>query len=141
MRMQHIEPNTLAGNSSAAAPKATISATLAGSDRCEAAGITVTGATPVLKLCRSLIAAGLDPDRALHVFRGAKLALRIRSLREGARLTVKEPDRQGTGPPPRPLRPMAWPSFLSGAAAARNSGSALREGWTDWPQVMDGVVS
>jgi hypothetical protein len=33
----------------------------------------------VLALCRKLIEAGCDPGRGLHAFRGAMLALRVRS--------------------------------------------------------------
>jgi hypothetical protein len=61
---------------------------LIGSDRCCALGIGVTGHAPVLGLCRALIAAGHDPDRALHVYRGKMLALLVRSICEGARLRV-----------------------------------------------------
>jgi hypothetical protein len=56
-----------------------------------------------LALCRQLLAAGLNPDQALHVFRNGTLALRIRSIGEAADLTVKD-DNRGT---PRfvPYRP------------------------------------
>ena len=73
----------------AGAPCNTIRTDLIGSDTCLAAGITATGATPVLALCRQLLAAGLDPDAALEVYRAGTLALRVRSIGEGARLTVK----------------------------------------------------
>src|SRR5262245_11835070 len=59
------------------------------SDICTWAGITSKGAAPALVLCKELIAAGLDPDTAMEVYRAGTLALRIRTLREGARLTVK----------------------------------------------------
>src|SRR5262245_24936002 len=78
---------------STAKSAATITAELAGSNTCTAVGITVTGNAPVLMLCRRLLEAGRDPDQALEVYRGATLALRIRSIGEGARLTVKEPNR------------------------------------------------
>jgi hypothetical protein len=64
-----------------------------GSDTCTWTGITASGAAPVLVLCRQLLAAGLDPDTAMEVYRAGTLALRVRSLSEGARLTVKQPDR------------------------------------------------
>lgn len=63
--------------------------------RCAAAGVTAFGNSPALELCRALIKAGHDPDRPLHVFRGTKLALVIRSIREGAKLTVED-DARGT---------------------------------------------
>ena len=65
-------------------------ADLHGSNQADAEGITKRGHAPVLSLCRQLLAAGLDPDRAMEVFRGATLALRIRSIGTAARLTVKE---------------------------------------------------
>jgi len=73
----------------AGAPCNTVRADLIGSDTCLGAGITATGAAPVLALCRQLLAARLDPDAALEVYRAGILALHVRSLREGARLTVK----------------------------------------------------
>jgi hypothetical protein len=68
----------------------TIRAELIGSDRAEAASITAGSSAPVLALCRSLIAAGLDPDAALEVYRRGVLTLRVRSLGAGAALTVRE---------------------------------------------------
>jgi hypothetical protein len=75
----------------AAAP---IGAELSGSNTCSAAGLTVTGHAPVLAMCRQLLAAGLDPDTAMEVYRGATLALTVRSIGEGARLAVRD-DRHG----------------------------------------------
>jgi hypothetical protein len=66
---------------------------LTGSNVCSAAGLTARGATPALALCRQLLAAGLDPDRALEVYRGAVLALRVRSIGDAAKLTVKDDNR------------------------------------------------
>jgi hypothetical protein len=65
-------------------------ADLIGSSTCSEAGITANGTAPVLTLCRRLLAAGLDPDQALEVYRGAVLALRVRSIGEAAKLTVEE---------------------------------------------------
>jgi hypothetical protein len=48
----------------------------------------VNGFAPVLKLCRQLLANGLDPDRAVEVYRRGVLALRIRSLGEAAGLEI-----------------------------------------------------
>jgi hypothetical protein len=62
---------------------------LAGSDRAMALGLSVQAHAPVLSLCRKLIEAGCDPARALHVFRHTILELAVRSIEEGARLTVK----------------------------------------------------
>jgi len=68
----------------------TISAEFSGSDTATALGITAIGYSPALALCRSLTAAGLDPDTAMHVYRNGTLALRIRSIGEAARLTVED---------------------------------------------------
>src|SRR5262245_9091203 len=70
-------------------------AELSGDDTCTAAGFTAHGNAPALALCRQLLAAGLNPDQALEVYRGATLALRIRSIGEGAQLTVRD-DNRGT---------------------------------------------
>ncbi len=65
-------------------------AELVGSNRCTAAGITASGQAAVLALCRQLIAAGFDPTMPLRCYRGDTLALRVRGIGEGARLTVKD---------------------------------------------------
>ena len=41
---------------------------VSGSNTCTAAGLTVRSNAPALALCRHLLAAGLDPDRALSIF-------------------------------------------------------------------------
>jgi hypothetical protein len=81
-------------------------AELSGSNTCRAVGITVRANAPTLTMCRELLAAGLDPDQAMEVYRGATPALRIRSIGEGAKLTVKESTSDGR---PRfvPYRPPA----------------------------------
>jgi hypothetical protein len=69
----------------------TIRAEIENSDQCTAEGRrTVRASAPVLAMCRELIAAGFDPDRPLEGYRGDVLALRIRSIGEGAKLTVAE---------------------------------------------------
>jgi hypothetical protein len=42
----------------------------------------------LLVLCRELIEAGYDPAMPLEAWRGEMLCLRVRSIREGARLRV-----------------------------------------------------
>jgi hypothetical protein len=69
--------------------QAPIRASLFGLDRCEAEGVTVRGSAPVLALCRELIAAGFNPATPLEAWRDETLCLRVRSISEGARLTVK----------------------------------------------------
>jgi hypothetical protein len=56
--------------------------------RLRAAGLTACSSSPALSLCRLLIKRGFDPERPLLVFRGEVLALKIRTLREGASLEV-----------------------------------------------------
>jgi hypothetical protein len=72
-----------------------IRARLAESSTCSAAGKTAIGPAPVLTLCRQLVAAGLDPNHALEVYRGPTLALFVRNIGEAARLTVRESTRDG----------------------------------------------
>jgi hypothetical protein len=80
-----------------------IHATLKGSNCCQGQGITARGCAPVLDLCRALVKAGHDPRRPLHAYCGDVLALKVRSIGEGARLTVRE-DRAGP-------RFVAWEPF------------------------------
>jgi hypothetical protein len=65
-----------------------IVATLHGDDICTARGITARSSTPVLQICRRLIAVGHDQATPLHAYRGDVLCLRIRSIGEAARLEV-----------------------------------------------------
>jgi hypothetical protein len=44
----------------------------------------------VLALCRALVEAGHDPATPLEAYRGSTLCLRVRSIGEGAKLTVDE---------------------------------------------------
>ena len=50
--------------------------------------MTGHGKRPILNLCRQLLAAGFDPARPLDVYRGAMLALRVRSIGEAAELEI-----------------------------------------------------
>jgi hypothetical protein len=88
-------------------------------DTATADGITARGATPVLNLCRELIAAGLRPDAALDVFRNGILALRVRSIGEAARLTVK------TGGNGAPTFVRHTPGRSATALLVRNSSHSL----------------
>jgi hypothetical protein len=68
-----------------------VRAQLLGSNQTTAHGVTVSGRNaPVLALCRALIEAGHDPDTPLEAYRGDLLCLRVRSIGEGARLTVED---------------------------------------------------
>jgi hypothetical protein len=88
-----------------------VRATIIAHDTCTADGITARSRAPALALCRKLIEAGYEPDRPLHAYRGDTLSLRIRSIGEGARWTVKD-SRFGTPVLHR------WPEPCLGAAAA-----------------------
>jgi hypothetical protein len=64
---------------------------LTGLSQATAAGIAVTGRhAPTLSLCRALIEAGHDPAAPLEAYRGTTLCLRVRSIGEGAALTVRD---------------------------------------------------
>src|SRR5665213_1145042 len=67
--------------------RSVIIAQLVGSDTAVIDNITGHGA---LDLCRRLIVAGVDPDAELHCYRDGVIALRIKSVGAGAKLTVHE---------------------------------------------------
>jgi hypothetical protein len=72
---------------------------------CWLAGTAAAGRTPVLIACRELLARGTNPHAAVEIYRRGVLALRIRTLAAGARLTVEE---CSDGRPRfRPFRPWA----------------------------------
>ena len=96
--------------------RAPIRVTLIGFDRREAAGISVRGYAAVLDLCRELVAAGFDPACPLEAWRGQILCLRVRSIGQGARLTVAD-DRPGP------------PSTLAGTLAKVCRGLAGSANW------------
>ena len=73
----------------------TIIAELTGDDVATAEGYIAKAPAPVLALCRILLNAGFDPARPLIAYRGPVLALRVRSISEGASLVVKS-DTVGT---------------------------------------------
>ena len=66
----------------------TVRADLIGNDVCMGTGLTVRSTAPVLALCRALLAAGMNPDQALKVYRSGMLALTVRSIGEGAELEI-----------------------------------------------------
>jgi hypothetical protein len=102
-----------------------------------ALGVTSCGDSPVLELCRNLVAAGLDPATPLEVYRaGGVLALQVRSIGEAAELEINP---RGYGfvrrherrraPPTRGDAPGSLlPPFedvRAGAAARPNRGTAI----------------
>jgi hypothetical protein len=70
------------------APSTTLHAQLVRSDTAVAAGITARGTSPVLLLCRKLLAVGHDPATPMQVWRGNTLCLSIRSIDAAAGLRV-----------------------------------------------------
>lgn len=89
-----------------------VRAELLGSDTCRAESYTARGHVPVLAICRTLIAAGVDPERPLHAYRGATLCLIVPGIGAGGALTVKSsgngspifaPLRGATAPPIAPM--------------------------------------
>jgi hypothetical protein len=67
-----------------------IRAELIGDSTAIAAGVTAHGRAPVLELCRRLVAAGHDSYLQLEAYRSDVLALTVRSIGDGAKLTVDE---------------------------------------------------
>ena len=93
-----------------------IRADLVGINQATCQDVTVTGRNaPVLALCRALIEAGQDPETSLEAYRGAALCLRVRSLAEGAAVTVREATKDGR---PRFVK-------LSGGVAALNANGGV----------------
>ncbi len=67
-----------------------IRAEITGNNTATACNITCKGRTPILTLCRALLRKGCDPSLSLRCYRGDVLALTIRTIGDGAKLTVKE---------------------------------------------------
>jgi len=101
----------IAGKTNRIVEAKAIFAELIGSNTCTAAGVTVVDHAPVFALCRALVKAGQEPNRPLHAYRGDVLCLCVRSIGEGARLTVED-DRHGR---PRLRR---WRNRAKGCGAA-----------------------
>ena len=96
---------------------APIRAMLFGSDQCRAEGFTVRAAAPILEMCRLLVAAGDDPARPLHCYRGNVLVLSVSSIAIGAQLRVRG---SGVGfeiipTTTRPTAPLVRATALAGA--------------------------
>lgn len=70
-----------------------VRAELTGDDTCTAIGIMAKSSSPVLALCRKLIAAGHDPLTPMDVYRGDVLCLRVHSIGEAVGLQVNSSGR------------------------------------------------
>jgi hypothetical protein len=64
-------------------------AELSSDSHCSALGLTVRSPSPILALCRELVETSTyGSSTPLDVYRGDTLCLRVRSIGEGAGLTV-----------------------------------------------------
>jgi hypothetical protein len=101
MSVNAYDPNPLSGEPLATEHKAgttvgaamtgaVIIAELIGHDRAQAGDIVARSRSPVFALCRALLAAGADPNSKLECFRGSVLALTVRTIGIGAKLTIRE---------------------------------------------------
>jgi len=70
------------------APVKIIRAELSESDEASACGLVVRSSSPVIALCRQLVAAGYDPATPLMAYRGGTHCLSLRSIEEAARLEI-----------------------------------------------------
>jgi hypothetical protein len=89
----------------AAMSGAVIIARLIGDDTAQAGDIVVRSRSPVFALCRALLAAGANPNSRLECFRGSLLALTVKTIGTGAKLTIKEND--WVGPKVVPYEPFS----------------------------------
>ena len=108
---------------------AVIIAQLIGHDRARAGDVVVRSRTPVFALCRAFLASGANPNSKLECFRGSVLALTVRTIGIGAKLTIREtvtdgprvvrwkplqdrdvfaPVRQNNDPAPSPFLTTRW---------------------------------
>jgi hypothetical protein len=101
-----------------------VRAEIINSDECSAEGLLARGNAPVLGLCRELIKAGFDPGRPLHAYRGATLCLIVRSIGQGARLTVAE---RPNGPTFEAWKPFSTPAVAPPMRQNLTAGAALWE--------------
>ena len=110
--------------------QAPIYAVLKGDDYCEAEGISARCPAPVLALCRKLVEAGYGPGTPLEAWRGPTLCLRIRTIGQAAKLTVRTAgngcpifalEHGGKGARASPARQNAEALVKQGSGAERHS--------------------
>jgi hypothetical protein len=117
---------------------ALIRAELIGVDTCiaPACGMSIVRSpTPVLAMCRALVAAGHDPSTRMHAYRGGTLALKVRSIGEAALLKI---DGKGTGFVALSPVGIASPTRKSAAAGAEHHHN--HESTCDAPTVLGAGV-
>ena len=83
----------------------TIVAALIGDDTAQAGDVVARSRSPVFALCRALLAGGANPNSKLECFRGSVLALTVKTIGVGAKLTIKEND--WVGPKVVPYEPLS----------------------------------
>jgi hypothetical protein len=91
--MFHVASTNTKANAVTAAGVQHLRAELGSDDSASALGITVRSPSPVLSMCRALVEAGHDPATPLRAYRGDVVALKIRTIGEGAKLTVEDDSR------------------------------------------------
>jgi hypothetical protein len=109
----HRLPSSVARTCKRSAAICVVRAELIGTNCAVALGFIVRSPSPVLALCRTLVEARHDPTTPLYAYRGSTLAFKVRSIGEGAKLTVEDnhlgrptfrrrrdrPQGDGAGPP------------------------------------------
>ena len=69
-----------------------VRAELHGDDTAQSGELLAAGKSPVFNLCRLLVAAGIDADSKLECYRDDVLALTVKTIGIGAKLTIREND-------------------------------------------------
>jgi hypothetical protein len=111
-------------------------AELIGTNSVTAQKMVVTSATPILGLCRQLVAGGHDPATPLEAYRGDTLCVRIRSIGQAAQLEpspsgvgfVRRHSRLGAGPPRLRAGPPVAPTASAGHPMPPSQPRAPTEG-------------
>ena len=79
---------------------------MVGSDTAICSGKTTVSKSPILDLCRELIAEGFPPETPLMAYRNGRLAIAVRAIGEAAKLEIgargnafiKKSERRGASP-------------------------------------------
>jgi hypothetical protein len=108
-----------------------LTGSIVGSDRCVVAGISIRASSPVLAVCRQLVAAGCDPDLGLELYRDDTLCLIIGSIGTAAALEINPKSTGFIGA--RAVR-AAPPMRQNGPRAAPLSAA---DGGKPWPEKND----
>jgi hypothetical protein len=107
----------LRNNDTSPNPALQLRGDLVGGDKAIAGDIMASG---TFELCRRLLAAGANPAAELVCYRNGRPALRIKSIRAGAELTIRETATDGP-------RVVSWKAFPDRAVAAPVRSNRKRE--------------